>query len=160
MPNARSSQENAVSAVPIPGPGSTFVQNQEVSSAVSSAGGIDRSPDAGEVNRNASPRGGRPRLSKSKQRRHKYTVSLNDQEKEAIERKAELLGLPARVYMREVSLGMRMSVKGRGEVIHQLSRIGVNVNQMAKRLNANAGAPELETLQDILAEVRAIRNEL
>lgn len=106
------------------------------------------------------PRGGRPKLSKSERRRHKYSVSLNDDEKEALERKAELLGLPVRVFMREASLGARMSVKGRGEVLHRLSRVGVKVNQIAKQLSSCGEVPELQMLEDILAEVRAIRDEL
>ena len=84
-------------------------------------------------------------------------------EKEAIQAKAVEAGLNRSAYLREVAINGE--IKGRAsqldiEILHELRRIGVNMNQLAKRFNATGTQPaelvstcaKLETALDKMME--------
>ena len=105
-------------------------------------------------------KGGRPRKAGSQRRSRKYTVSVNQPEREIIEAKAEAAGMSPSVYLRQAGVGARLSSRVNDRVYHQLSRIGVNVNQMARVANATGRLPELEKLQALLAQILEMREQM
>ena len=105
-------------------------------------------------------KGGRPRLPEGERRTHRIGVSINASERCVIEEKAEAAGLSLALYLREAGLGARLSSRINDKAYHQLSRIGVNVNQMARVANATGRLPEVERLEAILAQVLEIRKQL
>ena len=117
------------------------------------------SPGEGTPGRR-SRRGGRPRLPEPEQRRHKVTVSLNDEERRVVEGKAGRAGLPVAVYLRASGLEQRLSRRVNAQLYHQLARIGVNVNQMARRANQTGRLPEREQLEALAEALLAMRRVL
>ena len=105
-------------------------------------------------------KGGRPALPDSERRTHRIGVNLNDAEREIIEAKAEAAGLSVGVYLRQAGVGARLSSRVNDRVYHGLSRIGVNVNQMARVANATGRLPELEKLQALLAQILELRKQM
>ena len=105
-------------------------------------------------------RGGRPRLPEGERRTYRVGVSLSEAEREAVAAKAEAAGLSPAAYLRQAGLGARLSSRVNDRAYHQLSRIGVNVNQMARVANQTGRLPELDVLRAILAEVREIRDQI
>ena len=116
--------------------------------------------DAPDIDGRVRSRGGRPRLSGEERRAHRIGVSLNEAEREAIMAKAEAVGLRPAAYLRQAGLGARLSARVNDRAYHQLSRIGVNLNQVARVANAAGLLPELDVLRVILAEVREIRDQI
>ena len=117
-------------------------------------------PDVQDIDGQVRSRGGRPRLPGEERRAHRIGVSLNEAEREAIAAKADAVGLRPATYLRQAGLGARLSTRVNERAYHQLSRIGVNVNQVARVANAAGRLPELGVLQAILAEVREIRGQI
>ena len=105
-------------------------------------------------------RGGRPSLPRQQRRTYRIGVSLSEAEREVIAAKAEATGLRPAVYLRGAGLGARLSARVNDRAYHQLSRIGVNVNQLARATNRTGHLPELEVLYAILAEVRELRDRI
>lgn len=122
---------------------------------------LDKADEAGVLPSPAhARRGGRPRLAERDQRRHKVTVSLNDKEKKVVEGKAAQAGLPVAAYLRASGLGQRLDRRVNAQVYHQLARLGVNVNQMAREANAGGRLPELERLEALAEVLLALRRAL
>ena len=105
-------------------------------------------------------RGGRPRLPDRERRTYRVGVSLSEAERKAVAAKAEAAGLSPAAYLRRTGLGARLSARVNDQAYHQLSRLGVNVNQMARVANRTGHLPELDALRAILAEVLEIREGL
>lgn len=120
------------------------------------------SPDAenGSARDPKTGKGGRPALPDSERRTHRIGVNVNDAERALIEAKAEATGLSVGVYLRQAGVGARLSSRVNDRVYHQLSRIGVNVNQMARVANATGRLPELEKLQALLAQILEMRGQM
>jgi Mobilization protein NikA len=78
-------------------------------------------------------------------------------------RRARECGLAPSTYMREVSLGAvpraRPGVVSR-EAVYQLSRIGNNLNQLARAANALRRVELSRRLEQVLGELRAALREL
>jgi len=79
----------------------------------------------------------------------------------AVEAAAVAAGLPAGRYIREAALAPKVAPERRrrrggltDDAVHQLARIGNNINQLAHEANA-ARFPSAERLADVLAEVLA-----
>ncbi len=119
--------------------------------------GIEGGEVAGQERRR---RGGRPPLAEAEQRRHKVTVSLNERERALVEAKAVRAGLPVAAYLRAAGAGRRLDRRINDRVYHQLARIGVNVNQMARVANASGRLPELERLRALSEELLEMRRRL
>jgi hypothetical protein len=109
-------------------------------------------------------RGGRPKKSESERRRHKYLVSVNDAEREAVESAAEAAGLAPSAYLREAGVGG--GAGGRierraGEVIyHRLSRVGVRLQALARRASGDGRTDDAEELEALVREVVELRLKL
>lgn len=109
-------------------------------------------------------RGGRPKKPPSERRRHKYLVSVNDAEREAVESAAEAAGLAPSAYLREVGVGG--GAGGRierraGEVIyHRLSRVGVRLQALARRVSGDGQTDDAEELEALVREVVELRSKL
>lgn len=109
-------------------------------------------------------RGGRPKKSESERRRHKYLVSVNDAEREAIESAAEAAGLAPSAYLREAGVGggsgSRIERRA-GEVIyHRLSRVGVRLQALARHANGDGQTDDAEELEALVREVVELRSKL
>ena len=117
-------------------------------------------PHVQDIDGQVRSRGGRPRLSGKERRAHRIGVSLNEAEREAIAAKADAVGLRPAAYLRQAGLGARLSARVNERAYHQLSRIGVNVNQVARVANQAGRLPELGVLQALLAEVIEIRGQI
>ncbi|MEP0547597.1 MAG: hypothetical protein ABJF88_11745 [Rhodothermales bacterium] len=104
-------------------------------------------------------RGGRPKKPPSERRRHKYLVSANDAERKAIESAAEATGLAPSAYLREVGVGGgsggRIERRAGEVVYHRLSRIGVRLQALARRVSEQEQAEELEALVREVVELRS-----
>lgn len=123
---------------------------------------------AAEGGRPRRPRGGRPRAAVT--RGVSINVHLTPAEKRLIEERAARLGRDAGAYLRELGLGSARGVRVvevpavNREAHGQLRRLGVNLNQVAARLNetaADGGRPELGAVdRALLEQIRAAVLEL
>ena len=103
--------------------------------------------------------GGRPAKPEGERRRKKYTVMATEAESREIERRAAAAGLVPGVYLRQAGLGARLSARLDEQALHELARIGVCVNQMARQAQASGQMPELDRLEEVIGLLRrAIRN--
>lgn len=104
--------------------------------------------------------GGRPQKPASKRRTHKYLVSANDTEADAIEAAAAANSLKPSVYLRQAGTGARLS-KRRDEILfHRISRIGVRLQQLARSAGDAGRIEEQEALEALLQEVLEVRADL
>lgn len=101
------------------------------------------------------PRRGRRRLAGEAKRAHCYSVRANVDEQKAIEAKRGKL--PAGEFLRLAAIGFQPvpAVPAINEQAWtELSRVGSNLNQIAKRLNGSDAAREATQLLDVLRELR------
>ncbi len=109
-------------------------------------------------------RGGRPKKSPAERRRHKYLVSVNDAEREAIETAAETASLAPSAYLREVGVrgGSGGQIERRvGEVVyHKLSRVGVRLQALARRVAEGGQTEDADELEALVREVVELRSRL
>ena len=105
-------------------------------------------------------RGGRPRLPRTERRVIRVGVNVNEAEYAVIQSRAEAAGMSPAVFLREAGLGTRIGAKVNNRVYHELSRIGVNLNQLARAANQTGRLPEVKQLQVILAVILEMRSEM
>ncbi len=114
-------------------------------------------------------RGGRPPKADAERRRHKYLVSANDAERDAIDAAAAALGLAPAVYLRQAGLDTRAGAPGAGSALskraddvlyHRLSRIGVRLQALARRVAAEGRTEDEAALAALVEEVVAVRGTL
>lgn len=95
---------------------------------------------------------GRPKLSPEERRDCQTTVLYTIQERAELERRAHALGLTLSEYIRRRTLGVPLPPQSadrqtRDKLATSLLRIGVNLNQITKHMNAGRHAPpELASL--------------
>jgi len=95
---------------------------------------------------------GRPKLSPENRRDCQTTVLYTMQERAELERRAASVGLTLSEFIRRRTLGVPLPPQGadrqtRDKLATSLLRIGVNLNQIAKNVNAGRHAsPELPSL--------------
>ena len=95
---------------------------------------------------------GRPKLSPEERRDCQTTVLYTIQERAELERRAHALGLTLSEYIRRRTLGVPLPPQSadretRDKLATALLRIGVNLNQITKHMNAGRHAPpELPSL--------------
>lgn len=77
-------------------------------------------------------------------------IRCSEDERRAIREKADRLGLSVSEYVRSMALKGKITVKQDRydfDLVNQLQRLGVNINQQTKKLNATGEAPpELKKL--------------
>lgn len=116
------------------------------------------SPDGSNMPDTA--RGGRPRLPQAERRVIRVGVNVNVAEYAVIQSRAEAAGMSPAVFLRDAGLGTRIGAKVNGRVYHELSRIGVNLNQLARVANQTGRLPEVKQLQAILNVILEMRSEM
>ncbi len=102
-----------------------------------------------------------PESPESKPRhRQPRTVRFHDHEWQQLLERARACGLQRGRYVRETALGAVPRGLGDKQLLHQLARLGNNLNQLAKRANEGQVLPLsqiLECLQEVHAAARRIR---
>jgi hypothetical protein len=98
----------------------------------------------------------RPRKSPEDRRDARYVLRLTDQEHAQAEARAAAYGLTLSEYFRRQALSRplperRAERQATAELTTALLRIGVNLNQIAKHMNAGREAPEY--LPDLIATI-------
>lgn len=99
---------------------------------------------------------GRPAKSDRETRSEFVRLRLTVTERDRIEAQADLAGLPLSSYCREVLLGHRVRpaiTAIDAAALADLNRVGVNLNQIARQLNARGAIPP--SLDTTLAMIRA-----
>ena len=72
---------------------------------------------------------------------------------ERITEQAEEVVLPPSVYVRRTTLGYRLSRRINSRAIYQLSRIGNNLNQIARVANATGRVDVARRIDEVLGEI-------
>ena len=104
---------------------------------------------------------GRRKLSDRERRRHQVNISLRDDERAELLRRADLARMPVHDYVRRRALSDRLRVvppRRLGvEEFREVARLSSNVNQIARALNSGRGwvrpgaELELARLRELLA---------
>lgn len=114
--------------------------------------------------RRGRPKGGRPKKPESERRRHKYLVSANDAEQAAIETAAEGAGLTPSAYLREAGVGggsgSRIERRTVELIYHKLSRIGVHLQTLARRMAEDGDTEHADRLKEVVGDVVELRSKL
>lgn len=97
--------------------------------------------------------GGRPKKDPADRRSETYGLRLSPREKEELEDRADRAGLSLAEYLRRQALGKQIKTRVDKKATHELNRIGVNLNQLARA--ANRG-----DLHDVAAQVGEVIEEL
>ncbi len=107
----------------------------------------------------------RPRKQQHENRTSRMNLRLSPTEREEVESKARLAGLPAHEFARVAALGCRVVAAAQiatpdptaptTPLVVALNRVGVNLNQIARALNAQTGI-QPQDLVDTLARVNAL----
>lgn len=100
---------------------------------------------------------GRPRKSPDELHDVPTTVMLTAAERAELEQRAHALGLTMSDYLRRQALGRPMpagavELRHRAALATALLRIGVNLNQITRHMNAGRGAPS--HLSDLIEAIR------
>lgn len=106
---------------------------------------------------------GRPKLAPDEQRTERLSgITLTAAERHHIETMAARAGLPVMDFCRRAILGQRIAARSKrttdDALLLALNRVGVNLNQIAHRVNAGRGLPY--DMPEVLAELRAILDKL
>lgn len=109
---------------------------------------------------------GRPKLSPEERRDCQTTVLYTIQERAELERRADAVGLSLSEFIRRRTLGVPLPPQSadrqtRDKLATSLLRIGVNLNQITKHINAGRHAPpELPALvATINTHLKILTNE-
>jgi hypothetical protein len=105
----------------------------------------------------------RPRLAYGEKRDEVLGLRITPAERAEIEDQAERLGISPADFMRRRVLGYRLpplsdEAKARASLALAFNRVGVNMNQIAHRLNAGGEASEVEV--QLLAMIEQLKAEL
>lgn len=89
---------------------------------------------------------GRPKISPQERRDCRVTIMLTTQERVELEARADALGLSLSEFIRRRTLGVALPPQSadrqtRDKLATSLLRIGVNLNQISKHMNAGRHAP-------------------
>jgi len=88
---------------------------------------------------------------------HKKTVRFSDDEYQKIEENLKAHHLKFSEFARAAILKKRIHSKIEVEQIYQMKKIGTNINQIAKAVNANSFEHEVEILEALLAIQKSIQ---
>ena len=104
--------------------------------------------------------GGRPRKDPADRRSETYGLRLSPKEKSELEDRAERAGLSLAEYLRRRALGKPVRTRVDKEATHELNRIGVNLNQLARAANAGKLEAVSDRAEAAIEELRALIEEL
>lgn len=94
--------------------------------------------------------------SDKRKRPHILRVRLSDTELAALTQRAEAVNRTVAAYVRDVALGQSPRTRDTMALVAALSRVGNNLNQLAKRAHQTGHVPAAEALDPLLDEVRAL----
>ena len=97
--------------------------------------------------------GGRPALPDSKRRLRTVSVYVTDAEYDVIRSSAALASVSMSDYCRAAATGTTLPTRFNRRGLHQLARIGNNLNQLAYHANATGRLGEWHELRSVLAEI-------
>jgi hypothetical protein len=106
---------------------------------------------------------GRPRKSPEERRQNGPNPRMTTAERAEVERNAAILGVSPSDFVRRRSLGYRLPAalavqRHLAALAVALLRIGVNLNQIARHMNAGRGAPP--DLSALIARINAILDQI
>ncbi len=108
----------------------------------------------------------RPRKAPEERRDDQLNPRLTGAERAEIERNAAALGISPPEFMRRRTLGYRLpeaaaAHQARASLGAAFNRLGVNLNQIARHLNAGGEPPAVRrALQDLMARINAEMDKL
>lgn len=109
---------------------------------------------------------GRPRKSPEELRDVRTAVMLTEQERAELEQRASTFGVTLSEYMRRQTLGRPMPAsvadrRNRATLATALLRLGVNLNQISRHMNAGRFAPPYlpELIEDIRGHVERLTRD-
>lgn len=91
-------------------------------------------------------------------RMHRVSVRLSEKEYLHLKEQADLVGLKIEPFLRNLISGVKMKPRPQeewAELIHQVSAIGNNINQIAHRANIH-GLTDKQTLLNVQQELAKI----
>ena len=94
-----------------------------------------------------------------KPHRQPRTIRFHDEEWEQLLERARACGLQRGRYIRETALGAVPRGLGDKQLLHQLARIGNNLNQLAKCANEGQELPQSDILE-CLGEIHAVAKRI
>ncbi len=94
----------------------------------------------------------------SEKQSKKIMLRLTPSEYATICQKAEASGVGLAEFCRRSALSRRIEAKADAEAVRQLSKIGVNINQVAKHYNQGTKAEE--SLRELVKQLREIMGRL
>lgn len=105
---------------------------------------------------------GRPKLAPDERRTERLAgIRLTPAERVFVEQSAAAAGLDLAEFCRRAILGQRIAARRQradDALLLALNRVGVNLNQIAHRVNAGRGLPY--DMPEVLAELRSILDKL
>lgn len=88
-----------------------------------------------------------------------HGLRLSPNEKEELEQRADRAGLSLSGYLRRKALGKPVKTKVDGKALKELNRIGVNLNQLARRSNERSLLSDVP-VQKAIEELRSLIREI
>ncbi len=93
----------------------------------------------------------------NKTRPNRVIFRLSDEELETLKRKIEEAGTTQQEYLQKAALGINITnTDGIKEIYPELKRQGVNLNQIAKKLNETGFVDYKHDLSNTMKEVREV----
>lgn len=106
----------------------------------------------------------RPHLPDDERRIRQFNFVVNETERAEIERTASAYGLGLSEFFRRRALGLRLPAGAadrqlKAETTTALLRLGVNLNQIAKHMNAGRAAP-FDSITDLIDRINVTMDKL
>ena len=104
----------------------------------------------------------RPKKSDTETRRHRLYIRVTDHDKKTIEARAATTGLTVSEYLRRMALNGQIELhesKADFALVRALDRIGVNLNQITKKLNTT-GQLQSHSHAATLTRINVLLDEL
>lgn len=103
------------------------------------------------------------RSSRRRRRVHFQSLRLTAGERAVVRARAHAAGLTVSAFLRRAALGKRVRSRSgqvRRDAVYQLSKIGNNLNQLARAANTAGQVRAMERLEAVLEELREALEEL
>ena len=88
------------------------------------------------------------------------SVRFSPEEWETVRGRADEVALSPARYLREAALGKRLAPRANAQAVHQLARVGNNLNQLARAANTNRRVKLSHRLGQVLSQVEEAIEEL
>lgn len=109
-------------------------------------------------------KGGRPRAALGMARKRTIGIRVNEAELDALQRKADCVGLPLAQWLRQIALHRfvprPLVPELNRDAYAELARLAGNINQLAKLAHTGQAVAHVPLLEKILDAVRLLRLDL